>query len=559
MQGRHHDGLFYIHTGKGMLVSASVLQRINRAVENHFHRARGVTLAGVAALTVAALVPTSVWNANVVGARSLTASSAAATSPARAVESLDGGDGPSRVQQTGRWFTDQEGRAFLTQGVNMVYKHAPYTAEAAGFDENDAQWLAEQGFDSLRLGVMWKAVEPAPGIYDDAYLDSLVRTTDLLHRHGIYVLLDAHQDMYNERFEGEFAPDWAVKDDGLPSQARVGFPGNQAVNIGLIRAYDNFLANAPGTDGVGLRDRFAAMWGHVASRFANHPGIMGYDVLNEPWPGSAYPLCYLTGGNCGTAANSALTALHQQVADAITAEDPHAIIHFEPYSPWNIGLNTNPQRPQTEQAALSWHVYCVSNALANRYTGCELLDGRVFDNAERVATSQNTATILTEFGATDDPETLAGVIGLARNALVGWQYWSYCGCNDPTTQNQKEQGIVEDPTRPGPVTADAVNPEKLRILSAPHLRFTAGTPVSAAWDPATSTYEATWETNRVDGNGAFPAGSVTEIAVPSSNYPTGYIVAVHGGEVRSVEDAGILLIRSTGAEPVTVRVTPKAS
>lgn len=342
-----------------------------------------------------------------------------------------------------------------------------------------------------------------------------------------------------------------VKDVGLPSQPRLGFPGNHAVNIGLIRAYENFLANAPGMDGVGLRDRFAAMWGHVASRFANHPGIMGYDVLNEPWPGSAYPLCYLTGGNCGTAANSALTALHQQVADAI--------IHFEPHSPWNIGLNTNPQRPQTEQAALSWYVYCVSNALANRYTGCELLDGRVFDNAERVATSQNTATILTEFGATDDPETLAGVIGLARNALVGWQYWSYCGCNDPTTQNQKEQGIVEDPTRPGPVTADAVNPEKLRILSAPHLRFTAGTPVSAAWDPATSTYEATWETNRVDGKGAFPAGSVTEIAVPSSNYPTGYIVAVHRGEVRSVEDAGILLIRSTGAEPVTVRVTAKAS
>ena len=66
-QGRHHDGLLYIHTGKGMLVSASVVQRINRAVENHFNRARGVTLAAVAALTVAALVPTSVWNANVVG------------------------------------------------------------------------------------------------------------------------------------------------------------------------------------------------------------------------------------------------------------------------------------------------------------------------------------------------------------------------------------------------------------------------------------------------------------------------------------------------------------
>lgn len=30
-----------------------------------------------------------------------------------------------RLSQHGRWYADGEGRAFLTAGVNMVYKHTP--------------------------------------------------------------------------------------------------------------------------------------------------------------------------------------------------------------------------------------------------------------------------------------------------------------------------------------------------------------------------------------------------------------------------------------------------
>ena len=131
-------------------------------------------------------------------------------------------------------------------------------------------WLAKEGFDSVRLGIIWKAVEPEPGQYDDAYLDSIANTVKMLSKRGIMTLIDAHQDMYNEKFEGEFAPDWAVIDDGLPSLLKVGFPTNQAVNIGLIRAYDNFLTNKPGPGGVGLQDRYAAMWKHVAEKMAHY-------------------------------------------------------------------------------------------------------------------------------------------------------------------------------------------------------------------------------------------------------------------------------------------------
>jgi len=44
----------------------------------------------------------------------------------------------------------------------------------------------------------------------------------MLARHGIAVLLDFHQDMYNEKYAGEGFPDWAVIDDAyrtFPSSA----------------------------------------------------------------------------------------------------------------------------------------------------------------------------------------------------------------------------------------------------------------------------------------------------------------------------------------------------
>src|SRR4051794_9788983 len=89
-----------------------------------------------------------------------------------------------------------------------------------------------------------------------------------LEKHGITPLLDFHQDLYNERFQGEGWPDWAVLDDGLPAQPQLGFPGNYLVQPALNRAFDNFWANAQGPGEVGLVDRYAAAWTRVAQAFA---------------------------------------------------------------------------------------------------------------------------------------------------------------------------------------------------------------------------------------------------------------------------------------------------
>ena len=118
----------------------------------------------------------------------------------------------------------------------------------------------------VKLYLAWPRVRRTGS--EDAYLRRIERTTRILAKEGIWVLLDFHQDLYHERFQGEGAPTWAVQDDGLPAEPQLGFPANYFVMPGLNRAFDNFWANSPGPGGVGLQDRYAAAWAHVAAYFS---------------------------------------------------------------------------------------------------------------------------------------------------------------------------------------------------------------------------------------------------------------------------------------------------
>jgi hypothetical protein len=108
----------------------------------------------------------------------------------------------------GRWITHPDGRIAVLRGFNLVNKVSPYHLTAMSFDERHAGFIARHGFNAIRTGIIWKALEPRPGCYDDVYLDCVRETIRLCHRHGLHVLLDFHQDMANERFGGEGWPDW---------------------------------------------------------------------------------------------------------------------------------------------------------------------------------------------------------------------------------------------------------------------------------------------------------------------------------------------------------------
>ena len=147
---------------------------------------------------------------------------------------------------SGRWVTDATGRVVLLHGVNMVYKRPPYHPAAAGFDGPDADFLAANGFNTVRLGLIYAGVEPAPGVYDEAYLDQIAATESLLASRGIFSQLDFHQDLYNERFQGEGWPDWAVQDDGLPNMPQFGFPQQLLRHAGAEPGLRPLVGERPG-------------------------------------------------------------------------------------------------------------------------------------------------------------------------------------------------------------------------------------------------------------------------------------------------------------------------
>lgn len=184
---------------------------------------------------------------------------------------------------------DDHGRQRVLHGVNLVEKGHPGAESPAAFrgswTEEDLAQLVGIGLDSVRFGVNWAATEPAPGEYSEEHLRWLGEQLDLLHEAGLAVVLDGHQDLYSQRF-GNGAPDWATLTD-RPFEPTALWSDAYLASPAVHEALDAFWADAPGPGGIGIRERFVRMWGMLAERFGDHPAVIGYDVLNEPTPGSA--------------------------------------------------------------------------------------------------------------------------------------------------------------------------------------------------------------------------------------------------------------------------------
>lgn len=105
----------------------------------------------------------------------------------------------------------------LFHGVNVVYKVDPYIPSQGKFEpqdslnDEDIQNLADWGFNFVRLGVMWEAVERTEGVYDDVYLSEMVALVNKLGEKGIYTLIDMHQDVFARVMCGEGFPDFYAK------------------------------------------------------------------------------------------------------------------------------------------------------------------------------------------------------------------------------------------------------------------------------------------------------------------------------------------------------------
>jgi endoglycosylceramidase len=462
------------------------------------------------------------------------------------------------LAHSGRWITDAKGRVVILHGMNMVYKLPPYSPDAVGFGDDDATFLAAEGYNTVRVGVIYKAVEPTPGVYDDAYLSRIANTVDILGRHGIVSMLDFHQDLYNEKFGGEGFPDWAVEDDGLPNQPQLGFTEDYFLEPGLEAAFDNLWSNSAASDGVGLQDHHAAAWAHVAQTFKNDTNVLGYELLNEPWPGLQYPTCVVPLVGCPIF-DATLTQFYQRDIAAIRKVDPRTLIWYEPNVIFNNGVVTDVDNLGDAHAGFAFHDYCLTEPETGTNTGCDPFDDLVFANALSHVASTGDALLMTEFGATADASNLSAMTNRADSNMVGWQEWAYCYCGDPTTSGSAStEGIVVDPSKP--LTGNNLVTGNLALLSRPYPQAIAGTPKSYGFDASNGTFSLDYLIARVDGQGSFPANSQTVIVLPARQYPQGYAVNVQGASIVSAPNAEYLQLASCpGVAEITVTVNKTGS
>jgi len=416
-------------------------------------------------------------------------------------------------------------------GVNIVAKFPaedPPTPAEEGFDADDAAFLRAQGFNVVRLGVVFGGVMPEPGVIDQAYVDSIVETVDVLAAEGIYVLLDMHQDGYGPLTHGNGFPAWATLTDGLPNPP-VGFPLYYVQNPALQRAFDNFWANVDGPDGVPLQTHYATALATVAVEVADEPYVLGYDTMNEPWPGTDWQPC-LTG--CPDIEATTLAPFSARMAAAIRTVDTDAIVFTEPFVLFNFGrTGTSLSGYGAPASGLSFHVYALSAAE----------DEAVIDHAIE-ASAAGDAILATEFGATTDPATIDRLTGALDTRLVPWIFWAY------------DEGLVVDLEQPP--TGANVRAPVLTALARPYATATNGTPTSFAYDPATRTFDYAYDAVRPDGSPA-PAAITTVLTMTASAYPDGYTVEVTGAAIVSAADAReLVLCNEPGAAEVVVRVTP---
>lgn len=463
------------------------------------------------------------------------------------------------LSHSGRWLTDAQGRVVFLHGVNMISKFPPYQPAALGFDQDDLAYLAGQGFNSIRLGFIWKGYEPEPGQYNEAYLDSLFKTAQQASDAGLWVLFDFHQDMWNERYNGEGAPDWAAVDDGLPALPDIGFPGNYFVMLAMWRAYDHFLANDAGKDGRPMVDAFAAAWHRVALRMRGVTRLQGYDIWNEPFPGSSLAACANPLG-CVDDADARLSRVEKQTAQAIRAADPDHLIYYEPFLTFNDGADTKITGIDDPNAGMSFHVYCLANtpglpAVPGTSALCGLAEQLVFTNADQHSAATRDTAMVTEFGATDDLSVLERVANLADTNLMSWQYWAWW--NHDVCCARPNEGIIRDIGQPP--TPDNLKQDKLDVLVRPYPLAVAGTPTAFGFDRSSKTFHLDYSTERVDGAGRFSESALTVVYVPVRQYPNGYQVQLSGAEVTSAPNATLLNLRALpGAQQVALTLTATA-
>ena len=191
---------------------------------------------------------------------------------------------PKNITVQGDRFVDNNGRQVILNGYNIVSKNKEegYIFQSGPeLFENLNKW----GVNCIRFIIIWDRLEPEQGVYNEEYLKEIDEKISWAQENNIFVILDMHQDLFSVKYS-DGAPEWATLDEGKAHTTGAIWSDAYVMSEAVQTSFDNFWLNKPASDGLGIQDHYALLWKHIARRYANNTTVIGYDIMNEPFPGS---------------------------------------------------------------------------------------------------------------------------------------------------------------------------------------------------------------------------------------------------------------------------------
>ncbi len=441
-----------------------------------------------------------------------------------------------QLRASGKHFLDPSDRAILLRGVSLSgdAKVPPFLLNLTA---RDVDHLADLGVNVIRLLFIWEAYEPSRNGYDERYLTALIETARLAWTRGIYTVVDIHQDGFSRhasRGAGDGFPLWAIS-----RRARARIPDNspRSKNWALMMAtdrttYRSFADFFADVDGV--RTQYLAMLSRASSRFVNIPGVVGYDLMNEPWgdePTELYPL-------------------YRDATAAIRARHPSAIVFLEGHVTTNCGLQSALPRPEFTNTVYAPHYYKPSAVVLKRWHGNRLAMDRAFGLMTSKAEAWNTPLFLGEFGldanAYRSGEYVSAIYEHLDAHLASGAQWNFTPgwtLENKDGWNGEDFNIIEPDGRLRP-----------NYRPRPFPRATAGNPLTFEFRRAISpTLVFSWDHD--------PSRGVTELFLPHDLFPR------EGTAIQASSDLGLdwddarqlLLVRSDTPRRVVLKLTGPAT
>jgi len=430
---------------------------------------------------------------------------------------------------------DDLGRVVFLRGVNAGGRSkfapfVPFDFPADGFDQALAQYLdraASWGISVLRVPFAWAAVEPTKGVDDQAFLARYDALLDAAWQRGMYTIVDFHQDIYSEVYCGDGFPAWTIAGT-TPA------PHHDCADWFVHYSQDEDVRaafNAFWSDTNGARTDFRALWSRMAARYANRPGVIGFEPLNEPHQGSAEPNAW---------ASTVLTDFYGEMASVIHEKAPDALVFFDSTGQDAIGAATALKKPTGEKLVFAPHWYDPAALFGGTPAASNAAEGIGKWGAK--AQEWQVPVLVGESGVRPDLDVASEFVSAIYDAMdangLHFTYWEYSDSKD--SWNSEDFSLVGYDG----VEAKAVTDS----LARPYPRAVAGENVSFAYEAASRTFSLAYD--------APASADITEIAVPSRVYPAGFRVELSSGCVDEGEE-GLLLVRPSGGSRVSVTIHPK--